>query len=142
METMYTSRYGGRLPSWLRACHGMCEAMGVYPVKGHDPDGSAMLHLAGQPLTSDEALAVERRIAAGQRESDGWYFIPCPDCHGTGRVSWAVTVLRIPRWIWKGLAFLRWGLRNDVHPPTWSFWKRFRVTLYACWGADIIGLWN
>lgn len=27
----FTDRYGGRAPSWLRSCHGDCEATGVVP---------------------------------------------------------------------------------------------------------------
>ena len=32
MQVEFTDRYGGHAPSWLRGCHGDCEAMGWVPL--------------------------------------------------------------------------------------------------------------
>lgn len=97
----YVDRDGGHPPSWLRACHGPCEATGHYPV----------FHRIG-PLTFDTAapaasLDVDDLIAwsrahhlAGFHDCDGWHAVTCADCAGTGRAPWLVTIARLPRWLW------------------------------------------
>ena len=109
MEIEFTDRYGGRPPSWLRGCFGDCEATGYYPVSAHVPDDAPEdWAIANIPaLTERERAEVERRIAIGQRQPDGWYFLMCPDCKGSGRCSWFTTVTRIPRWLWRGVCFMR-----------------------------------
>lgn len=83
----------------------------------------------------------------GQCEATGWIptlddspWIRCPDCHGTGRVSLVIGVSRIPRWIWRGFAFLPWALQKDVNPPSWNLMRRLRCAVWAAWGADIAAL--
>lgn len=111
MNVEFTDRYGGHVPSWLRGCHGPCEALGWHPSRD-------------------------------SREADGWAFVPCQACQGTGRVNWLVTVSRVPRWVWKGLRFIPFAMRPDVSPPEWSAWKRFTVAIWAAWGADLEALWR
>jgi len=62
---------------------------------------------------------------------------PCPFCAGSGRVSWLQTIARVPRWIVKGLAFIRQMNRAEMHPPEWSTVKRWRVLLWCAFGADL-----
>lgn len=127
MNVEFTDRYDGKPPSWLRGCHEDCEATGVVPI-------------LGPPRVPPADRWMAAHVAAGDHDCDGWHFVTCLACAGTGRVAWFVTLARVPRWLWRGLAFMRWGLRADVHPPEWGFWKRFRVTFYACYGADIVAL--
>lgn len=72
----FTDRYGGRMPSALRACHA-CDAMGWIPVPLGDP-------------TSIEA---------------DWEFQKCEICLGSARVSYWETARRFPRWLASGIRF-------------------------------------
>lgn len=96
MNVEFTDRYDGEPPSWLRSCHGECEATGWVP---------------GDELDDP--------------------FSKCTACHGTGRVSWFVTVTRIPQWLRKGAQFM-WAARHrEMHPPDWGFRQRTWV-LFKC----------
>lgn len=119
----FTDRYGGRTPSWLRGCHGPCEAMGCYPQ--HEGDAS---------MTAHERAEVARLRAECPTE-DGWYFVRCPECDGSGRVSLARTLARIPRWLWRAARHF-WEFRPSA--PVWQghsfgwarrLWVAFDVTV-------------
>lgn len=106
MNIELTDRYDGNAPSWLRGCF-ECEAMGCVPIKAHariDNWGADFDSPCCQ-LTDWQQAEVNRLIADGKQETDGWYFLQCQHCDGTGRVSWLKTILRIPRWIKKGVVF-------------------------------------
>ena len=69
MEIEFTDRYGGNPPSWLRGCHGHCEAMGYYPVQTfdkHPPELKAQVErdVYGlyRNLTEQEAILVDSQI--------------------------------------------------------------------------------
>ena len=70
----FTSRYGdGPMPDPSTICPGQCEGMGRVPVKSDDPDEE-----------------FRQLWAEAEKESpadDGWHFVVCPVCHGTGRKS-------------------------------------------------------
>lgn len=113
----FTDRYGGNAPSWLRGCF-ECEAMGCSPEKLHDPDRPGVSGIAGTDCgpwdkegKKDYAAYLQR---GGERQADGWYFIPCHRCKGSGRANWLRTLARIPRWLWKGLRF------TFIHAPAAS----------------------
>lgn len=137
----FTDRYGGRPPSWLRGCFGECEATGYYPVKAHPADPpkpedvvTSYADVAVHKLTERELLVVKGRIARGERQPDGWYFLLCPKCGGTGRVPWLVTLARIPRWLWRGVRNM-WEFRPSSaiwtgHHTSWwrRAWLGFKVS--------------
>lgn len=144
METQieFTDRYGGRSPSWLRACHGQCEAMGVYPVHvdAHAKLGEmseeefrkSLVSPVGD-LTRYERAEVDRLVIAHGIAEDGWYFIRCQECRGTGRVSWLTTLARVPLWIPRAVSHV-WQFRPGSaywtgHPFGW--WRRAWVALKA-----------
>lgn len=107
IQVEFTDRYDGNPPSWLRGCFD-CAAMGCSPVKAHASPNCE--------LTEWQQTEVNRRIAEGKQEADGWYFLQCHACGGSGRVSWLKTILRIPRWIKKGVVFtLRDAPRCSSH---------------------------
>ena len=114
LNVEFTDRYGGYPPSWLRTCHGDCEAMGWVPIQ----------------------------LQADAEHPDGWRFMPCRACGGTGRVSWLVSLGRVPRWLWKGIRFMRWALPAEANPPEWGFLKRLRVALWCTYGADLGALFR
>jgi hypothetical protein len=113
MTIKFTDRYGGRTPSWLRGCFGECEALGFYPVQGDvKGDLSVFQGLSGYELREVRRIKKERGPS-----DDGWYFVRCPDCHGTGRCSWWITMTRIPEWFMRGV---RWCWFNGPNSPNWS----------------------
>lgn len=142
MEIEFTDRYratGRSYPRQLMVCHGQCEGMGCYPVRGHDPAPSyydqyphmAGMLVAGNDLTEAEAREVERiRRTEGEAE-DGWYFIPCGDCGGKGRIPAWRGIPRIPGIIRRALHFWWFAIRN--RPEHWSHRRNFvevtRITL-------------
>lgn len=112
IQIEFTDRYGGNPPSWLRGCF-TCQATGYYPIQ--------------LPFS---------------KEPDGWDFVPCLSCNGTGRVSWIATILRIPRWIWKGLSFAREaGLNWEMKAPWMTKWEHFVLCLKCAFLADL-GVWK
>jgi hypothetical protein len=130
MDIGFVDRYGGNTPSWLRGCHGDCEAMGYYPVKFKEI----------QPgLTAYEVEQVKLQIERQGKTSDGWCFIKCPDCHGTGRVSWLVTIARIPQWFCKGVKFC---FTSHANREDWSWWRNFKVRFVCAFVLDIKRLKN
>lgn len=149
LKVKLTSRYDGHPPSWLRGCL-KCQAMGKYPVKAHAkgdreagaPENIAYLitgqHSLSQDLNNYEVGAVFDLIAEGKREDDGWYLIQCPQCQGSGRVSWLRTICRAPRWLWRGIPFI-WNTRHfnsDV-----SLWANCWVAFKCAYLVDL-GLWH
>lgn len=140
----FTDRYGGRAPSWLRGCHDDCEAMGWVPIAIYDylPTAEAWeARLSDPQFTVQEREAWESiHLQAGEHKCDGWHFIKCPSCHGSGRVSWLRTIVRSPRWLLKGARFYHFAMQPEVSPPSWSWFRRFRCYFYAAFGADIKSL--
>lgn len=102
-EYEFTDRYQGTgraYPHGLTVCIGQCEGMGCYPVLDTDRDNT--LH---------ELQEISRIRSERGPEADGYYFIRCDECNGTGKCSKLETVRRIPRWIRKGIRFL-WDTRK------------------------------
>lgn len=69
----FTCRYGESihdLPDRHTMCLDQCEGMGAVPVKGDD---------MSEPWRS-LWLAAEAKAPA----DDGWHFVKCPACNGTG----------------------------------------------------------
>lgn len=112
----FTDRYGGRTPSWLRACF-QCEAMGTHPT---------------QTPTNDTAVP---------DDMDGWWFQQCDKCGGSARCSWIVTAGRVPRWLVRGIPFVyRYGIRREFYPEG-GRWKSLKIAVGSAYGADL-GLWK
>lgn len=81
-----TDRYGGNYPDPETVCPGPCEGMGVYPVYSakHDERYDAATAVTTTHAAEDEALIEASGITPGD---DGWAFLNCPDCGGSGRVG-------------------------------------------------------
>ena len=115
-----TDRYGGRTPSWIRGCHGPCESMGYYPESDPSkwPEGTRPL---GVP-TEDGYPCI------------GFRFLKCPDCKGTGRISWVKAICRIPSWIIKGFRNFKQFTHPDMYGnPTPSIFKRIWDWFLRIW---------
>lgn len=135
----FTDRYGGRPPSWLRACHGPCEAMGVVPhFNLVGPKEAGMAYPVTEPDPIYDALWDEAHKAP--HECDGWHFVKCADCGGSARVGWLTTAGRIPRWLWKGAAFM-WRARTYPGPlPGQRRWAFFKMLVWSAYGADLAAI--
>lgn len=70
-----TDRYFGigLHPDPATMCRGQCEGIGRYPIHGRDPD---MTDYERRQWQLEEAINPVK---------DGYHFIVCGDCHGTGR---------------------------------------------------------
>lgn len=113
-----TDRYGGNPPAWIRSCH-ECEAMGcspepceALPIGSNYAGRDDMRHVDGARTEN-----CPRPAEHDQPDFDGWHFLRCADCSGTGRVPWYVSVARIPRWIVKGLRFFDQMARPRYRAP-------------------------
>lgn len=79
----FTDRYkalGIPYPDVETMCKGQCDGVGLYPQRGDDPtitdaEREAWLVLHNAPNAHE----------ADGGECDGWHFIKCPDCGGTGK---------------------------------------------------------
>lgn len=139
MNVEFVDRYGeAGPPSWLRACFGQCEGTGRYPV--FDP---ATPLRRGDCRPKDDLTAYERRaIDLCKRrtgvEADGWYFILCPDCHGSGRVSWPRTFARIPSWLVRGVRTMyEFRPSAPMHVPEWSYGRRLWLAFKVAFLCDL-----
>lgn len=77
---VFTDRYqaaGIPYPDAATVCQGQCEGMGCIPVRGDETD--------------TRLLALWQAVHAKPHveECDGWHFVTCPDCSGTGKRSLA-----------------------------------------------------
>jgi hypothetical protein len=78
MNIEWTDRYGGNYPNPATMCNGDCDGMGCYP------------HSINDPSSTDHERAEIARIQADLGvEHDGWYFVRCPTCNGTGKMGGA-----------------------------------------------------
>ena len=68
--TTFTDRYGDNPPDVYTMCLGQCEGTGTVPV--HRDEGE-------EPYRT---LWIAAEIE--EPTNDGWHFIACPDCNGTG----------------------------------------------------------
>ena len=59
------------LPDPKAMCHGECEGTGWVPVKADD----------------EHYAAVWEEAEAAHPTDDGWHFVPCLDCGGTGKAA-------------------------------------------------------
>jgi hypothetical protein len=122
MQIEFTDRYGGNCPAWIRGCHGPCEAMGFYPTQDRSkwPAGTRPVGTPEEDGTPD----------------DGWRFVECPDCGGSGHVSWFRSIFRIPRWLWRSLRFIIRVARDSEFDPRQTFRQRLRLGIYAGFWCD------
>ncbi len=143
MSIQFTDRYGAAgPPSWLRGCFAGCEAMGVVPVYVADGDTRRgepgyLYKTESEPLGLLRALWMCAHAKPHSEPCDGWHFVRCPDCNGTGRVRWWVTVARLPRWVWRGVDFMFNSPTVTGKRTAADVWLAFKCTFLAD-----LGLWR
>ncbi len=77
----FTTRYGkGAGPDPKTMCEGQCEGLGRYPQQNGDPDATAY---------EREQWLKEHEDSKWDKENgcDGWHFIICEECKGTGKIK-------------------------------------------------------
>lgn len=100
-EIVFATRYdalGMDRPDPETVCEGLCEGVGFFPVKEDDSMYHDRWLVEHKKAHSIKACTVEflrlairlkfkRAVKAFKetRECDGWHFIKCPDCGGTGK---------------------------------------------------------
>lgn len=78
MEHEFTDRYGGGpYPDPATMCKGQCEGLGCYPQSLDDATITDVERHRWQ-------LAHDKPDAHKDGPCDGYHFIKCPDCEGTG----------------------------------------------------------
>lgn len=81
-------RYGGTGPDPLTMCDGQCEGFGRYPAKFDDLQAA----LSAGPNQQNVREAVRWATAHTAPDAhpdgvcDGWHFVLCPTCLGTGEM--------------------------------------------------------
>ena len=102
----FTDRYqalGIPYPDQKTMCKGQCEGTGWVPVRGeiNDVDGLLYMEEGEDPRlialwreAHEKSHTIKQRIKSAIkcrdvrilfRKCDGWHFVKCPDCNGTGR---------------------------------------------------------
>jgi hypothetical protein len=82
-EYEFTDRYqalGIPYPDVETMCKGQCDGVGVYPQRRDDPTITPVEREMWQ--RAHEALNAHEH---GDADCDGWHFIKCSDCNGTGK---------------------------------------------------------
>lgn len=134
----FTDRYGGNPPSWLRGCFDQCEATGYVPIFKPLVLMSEQERKNNLGIRGDEKYLLDWIAAEKENPSkDNWHFLKCHSCHGTGRVSWFKTFLRIPKWILKGIHFIIYGPNMNGKLS----WKDI-VLKFKCAFLVDLGLWR
>jgi hypothetical protein len=82
----FTDRYEGiGYPDPATVCKGSCEGMGVYPLCNPERQ-TGEARLIAEPLQGARLeLWMKTHAEAGDHDCDGWHFVTCPDCSGTGK---------------------------------------------------------
>jgi hypothetical protein len=75
-EDRYTT-LGVPYPDPETICKGQCEGVGIYPQRLDDPAITEVEH--------ERWLALHNADVHAEGDCDGWHFIKCPDCEGTGK---------------------------------------------------------
>lgn len=120
MDIEFTDRYGPQgAPSWLRGCHDQCEAMGYVPIfKSIREPGVNEATVESETSPGYLRAWFQAHAQPHAEECDGWHFVQCGSCNGTGRVSMWRSLARIPRWFVRGAKFLlEMGPNHSVRPP-------------------------
>lgn len=71
MEYEFTDRYDGKYPNPKTVCDGQCEGMGCVPIFKDD--------------TREPWKTLWLEAEKKEHADDGWHFVKCPDCGGTGK---------------------------------------------------------
>lgn len=130
IEVEFTDRYGGYRPPW-NYCRGGCDAMGVIPVKLTRDSASGLVMASASDRRLPMLAFDQHKRGEGHEDGrcDGWHFVQCPDCGGSGEIAWWRALRYLPGKAWRTLFFV-WdhGVRSYSRPP-WMTWREQMVTV-------------
>ncbi len=91
MSDRYTA-LGIPYPDPATMCQGQCEGIGVVPLfnerglKGNQRAAYVVSFCSpSEPLTDDEQTAWNAAHLQEAHDCDGWHFVKCQECNGTGK---------------------------------------------------------
>ncbi|CAK0743134.1 hypothetical protein CCP1ISM_160014 [Azospirillaceae bacterium] len=94
----FTDRYdalGIKRPDPSRVCKGHCEGTGFFPSFNPEfkfpDDGKSHLSLTDKTPLEPAILALWQAAEVENPTDDGWHFIECPDCKGSGEIELVVS---------------------------------------------------
>jgi len=67
----WKDRYNGRYPDPETVCLGPCDGMGCFPLSRND--------------RNPQYKKLWEEAEENKPSEDGWHFVKCPDCKGTGK---------------------------------------------------------
>ena len=70
---VWNDRYGGKYPDPETVCKGPCDGMGCFPVYKN--------------ATKPAHIVLWEKAEYKKSSKDGWHFVKCPDCSGTGKIA-------------------------------------------------------
>lgn len=140
MDVQFTDRYdalGIEPPSLLTVCRGQCEGVGVVPVFIDSPELAERRRpdaISSADETEPELVALWRAAEANAPAEDGWHFVTCPQCEGTGKRQGSFPKLRnLPNVLYSRWRFFRGCVLNmecRVEPEArWSRLKHLKLAL-------------
>jgi hypothetical protein len=143
MDVQFTDRYealGMDPPSLLTVCRGQCEGDGVVPVFIDSPAANAELKRQGRTIskpadeTDPELVALWKAAEAEAPADDGWHFVTCPQCKGTGKRQGRFPRLRnlpnVLRCQWRFFRGCVLNMECRVDPAArWSRLKHLKLAL-------------
>jgi len=68
----WNDRYGGKYPDPETICLGPCDGMGCFPVSKNE---------------NGKYAALWEEAEKKKPTKNGWHFVKCPECNGTGKRS-------------------------------------------------------
>ena len=135
-DVEFVDRYGPKgPPSLLVGCRGPCEAMGIVPVYGDVSESRS-----GRAVIEPERDSILRKLwseaEAKEPSEDGWHFVTCPDCGGTGRSRGWKRVTAVGFWLGRKIHFAR------HHVFVWPYTARNPRTFAERLDVPRPWLWN
>ena len=136
----FTDRYealGIDPPSLLTVCRGQCEGTGRIPVFMNTPTLAASRPadwIGCQDETDRKLVALWHEAEATEPTDDGWHFVTCPQCNGTGkRQGHFPRLSNLPNALYARWRFFRGCILNmdcRVDPDArWSRLKHLKLAL-------------
>jgi hypothetical protein len=94
-------------------CRGQCEGTGMVPVKLREE-------------TDQRFVSLWHEAEAKEPTDDGWHFVRCPDCHGSGKKPLMAVVRDVP-WYLRHHVFNYFLWNMVIKGGTPDMWKTHRL---------------
>jgi hypothetical protein len=134
MHVQFTDRYealGIPQPNLHTVCRGQCEGTGAIPVFIDTPAATARRGASGvksSDATDPRLVELWQQAEDAAPADDGWHFVTCPDCAGTGKRRGRFPRLRnLPHVLYCRWRFFRGCVLNmDCRVDPGGRWSRLK----------------